>query len=53
MLKQERKEEVMEPAHLYALSSQLLLWRQDSAWFRADLERRKPHIHDSPPGGPA
>lgn len=46
VLKQERKEEVDgNPPISHALSSQLLLWRQDSAWFRADLERREVTAH--------
>lgn len=51
MLKQERKEEVDgNPPISRALSSQLLPWRQDSAWFRADLERREVTAH-APQGG--
>lgn len=46
MLSQERKEEVDgNPPISHALSSQLLLWRQDSAWFRADPERREVTAH--------
>lgn len=46
MLSQERKEEVNgNPPISHALSSQLLLWRQDSAWFRADPERREVTAH--------
>ena len=37
MLSQERKEEVDgNPPISHALSSQVLLWRQDSAWVRTE-----------------
>ena len=51
MLHQERKEVDGTPPISHPLSSQSLLWRQDSALAPADLKRREVTAH-APPAGP-
>ena len=51
MLHQERKEADGTPPISHPLSSQSLLWRQDSALAPADLKRREVTAH-APPAGP-